>query len=38
VPKWLAVGAAIVLLLPWAMVVLGDYSRAVFSGMVRWFP
>jgi len=38
VPKILAVGITLIVLLPWAMYVLVDYTREVMGGMGDWLP
>lgn len=38
VPKLAAVIAAALVVLPWAMVMLVDYTRGVFGEMGHWFP
>jgi flagellar biosynthetic protein FliQ len=38
VPKILAVGITLIVLLPWAMYVLVDYTREVMGGMGQWLP
>lgn len=38
VPKLLATAAAALLLLPWMLAVLAEYTLGVFGSMAAWFP
>jgi flagellar biosynthetic protein FliQ len=38
VPKLVAVLVTAVVVLPWAMIVLSDYTRGIMGGMGHWFP
>lgn len=38
VPKLIAVGITLIVLLPWAMYVLVDYTRGIVGGMGQWLP
>ncbi len=38
VPKLVGVLGALLVLLPWVLVVLSDYAEDVFGSMSTWFP